>query len=70
MYKFQRKAVEKVLLAEIKKREELSEETTENFSSLNEDFKKDISKIDNQLETVFFDLKNTKKDVLKEVKFY
>lgn len=68
-YNFQRKSVEKVLLAEIKKREELSEETAENFLSLNEDLKKDISKIDNQLEIAFFQLKNNKKDVSKEVKF-
>ena len=57
------------MLAEIKKREELSEETAENFLSLNEDLKKDISKIDNQLEIAFFQLKNNKKDVSKEVKF-
>jgi len=63
----ERKSVEKVLLAEIKKREELSEETTENFLSLNEDLKKDISKIDNQLEIAFFQLKNNKKDVSKEI---
>jgi len=63
----ERKAVEKVLLAEIKKREELSEETTENFLSLNEDLKSDISKINSQIEIALFQLKNIKKEILKEV---